>query len=185
MIASRLSPHPAGGFGQRVRGVLGLAPRGVGARFAADQPPQPAPEPQPAAAAAPQESPQPAHRHPVHKPHRNNTPLIFIGVTACAIVAFIVVLVVMRSRLPTYDEVHGKLTIAAPDGKRAYATLARDEFRQVVSVEPERDESDPTGTAPSLYFYLKVQGGRAEIVVERDAWNKGQAKVKSVQLFRR
>ena len=181
-----LSPHSTGGWIRRFRGVLGLAPRASGARFAAGEPSQPQPsqpapsQPEPAAPAPPAGA-HPAHHHPPHKPHRNNTPLIFILATVGVIAAFVAVLLVMRSKLPTYEEIYGKLTTTAADGKRVYAVLARDEFRQVVNVEPESDEKD----AVSLYFYSRVKGGRVEVVIDRDTWSRGQARVKSVQLLGR
>ena len=181
MVASRLSPHPAG-MGQRVRGVLGLAPRGIGARFAADEPTQPqsapAPEPQPAAA-APQESPHPAHHHPVHKPHRNNMPLIFVLATVGAIVAFIVGMVVMRSMKMPFNELQSKLEHKAPDGRAAATPLSRDEFQQVVKVDPDSSDKD------SVYFYQPVRGGTAQVVVDRASWENLQVRIKSVTLLPR
>lgn len=97
-------------------------------------------------------------------------PLIFILGTVGVIVVFVAVVLVMRSTQPTFADLKVKLANAA--------ALTPSEFRKIATIESESDGEN------GHYIYFTVREGRAEVVVDRDAWNRNQVQIKSQQLFR-
>ena len=90
--------------------------------------------------------------------------------TVGVIAVFVAVVLVLRGTQPTYAELKVKLASAA--------SLTPSEFRKLATIESE------SHTDAGHYIYFTVRDGRAEVVLDRAAWDRGQVQIKSMQHFR-